>query len=754
MIRTPISMLMLFFSFLFTIPVYSQRVKETAPEPNDNIYELVKAERGAAQKRMQFKAKQNTINYDIKYHRLEWTVDPASEPASISGKVTTYWEAVDPMNTITFDLAENMNVSQVMQRGDNLAYTHNGDELLITLPATQDTRVLDSMTITYGGEPISTGFTSFEQDTHNGIPVLWTLSEPYGALDWWPCKQDLTDKADSIDVIVKHPQFYDTHEYKTASNGVLLSETVIDSIKTSHWKHGYPIPAYLIAIAVTNYSVYSDFAYEGTDSEFPITNYIYPEHLSGVQNLTPITSDIIEFYGELFEMYPYADEKYGHAEFNWGGGMEHTTMSFMGSFGRLLIAHELAHQWFGDKITCGSWEDIWLNEGFATYLEALTREHIDGNEAFIAWRKNTVSDITAKIDGSVRCTDTTDVSRIFDWRLSYQKGAMVLHMLRYKLGDADFFGAIQNYLADPELAFGYARTIDLQNHFEAQSGIDLDEFLADWYMGEGHPSYQLQWDQKGDTAYFRIKQSQSHPSVSFFEMPVPIRVFGSDEQSQWLRLENTEDGQFFVENVSFPITSVQFDPAREFITRNNKVIYSPCLSSNGAPTISAVDTIYLPDSILVTSCEDGMIYLVPEDTDRDIAVIVEASIDSVLATAKTPVSISLFGLENGVYWLYARDSTGNISEPEEFTIMGVGIVNAYSEEIKIYPNPANTILSIVTGNSDLHYIEINSLNGQLMYSGEMEGISQQIDLSSFTEGVYFITIRSKDIVTTRKIIKL
>jgi hypothetical protein len=331
---------------------------------------------------------------------------------------------------------------------------------------------------------------------------------------------------------------------------------------------------------------------------------------------------------------------------------------------------------------------------------------------------------------------------------------MVLHMLRYKLGDADFFGAVKNYLDDPELSFGYARTIDLQNHFEAQSGIDLDNYFADWYVGEGHPSYQLEWNQSGDDAYFFLKQSQSHPSVSFFEMPVPVRVLGKGGKMQWFRLENTENGQLFVENVSFPITSVQFDPARELITRNNKVIYSPCLSNNEVPTFSAVDTIYLPDSILVTICEDGMIYLVPEDTERDIAVIREASIDSVSARANTPVGISLFGLENGVYWLYARDSTGNISEPEAFTIIGVGILNTYSEQIKIYPNPTNTTLSIVTGDSDLHSIEINSLNGQLMYSGEMEGITHQIDLSSFTEGVYFITIRSKEIVTTRKIIKL
>jgi len=236
-------------------------------------------------------------------------------------------------------------------------------------------------------------------------------------------------------------------------------------------------------------------------------------------------------------------------------------------------------------------------------------------------------------------------------------------------------------------------------------------------------------------------------------MPVTVRVLGSEGQSQWLRLENTENGQLFVETVSFPINSVQVDPESELISGYSTVTYTTCLSADEAPTFSDFDTLFLPYSIRLTSCKDGMIYLVPEDTDKDIDAIGGASIDSVVAIAYTPVIISLNGLENGVYWLYVRDSTGNISEPEAFTITGVGIENAYSEEIKIYPNPSSTILNIFTGNSELHSIEINSLNGQLMYSGEMEGSSQQIDLSLFTEGVYFITIRSNNIVTTRKIIK-
>ena len=512
----------------------------------------------------------NTSNYDIKYHRLEWNVNPINNPASIAGTVTTYWVAKTPMNAITFDLKSNMIVSQITQRGNPLNFSQANDELVITLPTTQGTNVLDSLSISYSGIPVSGGFGYYNRSTHNTVPIVWTLSEPYGAMYWWPCKQDLNDKADAVDIIVTTPQFYlGTAEYKTASNGVLISETINGSNKRTHWKHNYPIPAYLIAFSVTNYVAYSDYAYPGTPQQFPILNYVYPETLTSAQSSTPVTADIIELYGNIFEMYPYANEKYGHAQFPWGGGMEHTTMSFMVSFGRSLIAHELAHQWFGDKITCGSWEDIWLNEGFATYCEGLTIEGLDGTAAFKSWRSSKISNITSQTSGSVFCTDTTSVNRIFDSRLSYNKGSMVLHMLRYKLGNVNFFQGIKNYLADPNLAFGYAKTPQLKNHLATQSGLNLDEFFADWFTGQGYPSYNIQWNQNGNSLFITVNQTTSHASVPFFEMPLPVKVLGTSGEILWLRLENNSNNQLFTENVNFPIAQIQFDPDYELISKNN-----------------------------------------------------------------------------------------------------------------------------------------------------------------------------------------
>ena len=555
---------LLYIFILFYSLSFGQKVENII---EDNLDEIVNFEKRNAANKIAFKANSNTTNYDLKYHRLEWSVDPATP--EINGKVTSYFTALENLNQITFDLASNMSVSKVTQRGSDLNFTQNSnEELVIDLSSTQNTGVLDSLTVIYGGNPVSSGFGSFEISRHgpSNTPVLWTLSEPYGAKGWWPCKQDLIDKIDSIDVYVTHPA-----QYKAASNGVLKSETISGNNKITHWKHKFPIPAYLIAIAVTNYEVYNDHVDIGN---FDVVNYVYPESLNSAQVGTAITPRIMDLFGELFEPYPYASEKYGHAEFGWGGGMEHTTMTFMGGWNRGLIAHELAHQWFGNKITCGSWGDIWLNEGFATYLDGLVYEDFDGENNFKSWRLSQVNNIVSQTGGSTYVSDTTSVNRIFDGRLSYRKGAMILHMLRYKLGDDQFFQAIKNYLADPDLAFSYAKNQDLQDHLEAVSGESLTEFFNDWYYGEGYPSYDVSWHQNSSNQIIRftVNQTQSHSSVSFFEMPLPVRVNGSGGESEIVRLEVTENGQTFDTLISFDIVSIEIDPEIQLISKNNNSV--------------------------------------------------------------------------------------------------------------------------------------------------------------------------------------
>ena len=308
---------------------------------------------------------------------------------------------------------------------------------------------------------------------------------------------------------------------------------------------------------------------QGTDS-LEILNYVYPETYSQAVTQTPITADLIDLFDSLFIPYPFENEKYGHAQFGWGGGMEHQTMSFMVNYSFGLVAHELAHQWFGNKVTCGTWQDIWLNEGFATYLTGLSYENVQP-QFWSNWKSSTSNSATSFSGGSVFVTDTTSVNSIFSSRLSYNKGAYLLHMLRWKMGDSAFFQGCRNYLNDTSLAYGYAKTAQLKQHLEASSGLNLTEFLDDWYYGQGYPNYQVSYNQNGATTDINIQQTTSHSSVSFFEMPVPIYFEGPNGEDTTVVLDHTFSGQTFNVSIPFTITNAVFDPEQWILTRNNTI---------------------------------------------------------------------------------------------------------------------------------------------------------------------------------------
>ncbi|WP_432672620.1 M1 family aminopeptidase [Flavobacterium sp. SM2513] len=603
------------------------------------IHAIAESEMKSASATMNFIANPNTLNYDVTYQKLEFTVNPAVY--FISGKVTTTFKALSSMSSVVFDLTNDLTVSSVKQNNLPVAFSQSAEELTITLQNTLTTGTSSSVEIIYSGAP-SENEDAFTVSNHSGTPILWTLSEPYGARDWFPCKQDLNDKVDSIDVYITAPSIY-----TSVSNGLEVSQTPnTNGTKTTHFSHNYPIPAYLIAIAVTNYQIFTQTA--GTaPNTFPIVNYLYPEDFTASQASVAVTLPIMDLYEDLFETYPFSDEKYGHAQFGWGGGMEHTTVSFMGGFSRELIAHELGHQWFGDKITCGSWNDIWLNEGFATYLSGLVIENLDGNLQFRLWKNSLISNITSQNGGSVYVPESqvTNVNRIFSSRLSYNKGAMVVNMLRFKLGDTNFFQGMKNYLADTDLAYGYAQTVDLKSHLETVSGLDLTEFFNDWIYGEGFPSYQLQAENLVDQVQITVNQSQSHSSVSFFEMPLPVRLLGANGQQADVILNNTTDNQIFIENVAFTVTSIVFDPEKQLISKNNQVT----LGTN---------TLEFNAMRLYPNPTSSLLNLQLLDGTQIENVIFYNTLGQVIKTS-TDTSWDVSNFANGVYFIKVTNSFGS-----------------------------------------------------------------------------------------------
>lgn len=536
---------------------------------------MVEAEMKAASATINFRVNPNTQNYDITYHELRLSVDPNNTTPYISGVVTTTFTALSNMNVVTFDMATELAVSSVTMNNLNLTFSQSNYELNINLPSTLVTGNTATVTITYAGSPPQAegAFTRGTHPANNGTPVIFTLSEPYGARDWWPCKQDLNDKVNTLDVYITAPS-----TYVSVSNGIEVSQTISGSNKTTHFHHNYPIPAYLIAIAVTNYQIYNQQGGLGTTASpyFPIVNYLYPESYATATSATQLgtTPTIINLYESLLEPYPFRNEKYGHAQFGWGGGMEHTTVSFMGSFGRSLIAHEMAHQWFGDKITCGSWKDIWLNEGITEYMSGLVVENLDGAAPFVTWKSNKITSITSQTSGYVylQDSDLTNVNRIFSSRLTYDKGSMVTHMLRWKLGDTAFFQALKNYLADSSLAYGYALTGNLKSHMENVYVSSLTDFFNDWIYMQGYPTYTITAQNWGaGQAKITVNQTQSDPSVAYFEMPLQIRLTGTGGVTHDVVVNHTTNGQEFIVAVPFVVTGVIFDPNKHIISKNNVV---------------------------------------------------------------------------------------------------------------------------------------------------------------------------------------
>jgi aminopeptidase N len=560
------------FSFFISAFVFAQTEEEAYEK-------LINAEQKAAFKNMQVQVNPNTANYDITYHELRFTVNPATTTGFISGVVKTTFTALSNMNTVTFDLATQLTVSNVKRGTTNLTFNQANNELVINLPATLTTGNSTTVEITYSGNP-PTAEQAFTRGTHGGTPIIYTLSEPFGARDWWPCKQDLNDKINSVDIYITAPS-----SNVSVSNGVKQSRIVNGANATTHFRHNYPIPAYLISINVTNYQEYTSQLGLGTPQSpfIPFINYLYPEsNTTTNQNNINQTNAIFDLFETLFGPYPFRNEHYGHVQFGFGGGMEHTTMSSMGSFGRSLIAHELGHQWFGDKITCGSWRDIWLNEGLTEYTAGLTVEGLDGAASFVSWKNSKINNITSSNSGALYLTETEaqSVSRIFSSRLSYNKGAMVSHMLRWKMGDAMFFQALRNYLNDPALAYGYAVTSNLKAHLEAVYGSSLTEFFNDWVYGQGYPTYSVSAQNFGTgQAKITVNQTTNFPSgasngVDFFEMPLEIRLTSASGQTHDVVVENTTTNQNFIVNVPFVVTGVEFDPNKHIISRNSTAILS------------------------------------------------------------------------------------------------------------------------------------------------------------------------------------
>jgi aminopeptidase N len=503
-------------------------------------------------------------NFTVYYYRCNLNIDPAVR--YISGSVTSYFKITASTDQITYDLTNKLVVDSIIFHDGKISYSQTASNaLVINFPGTLSQNAQDSLSVFYHGVPDDDSIFkgSFVQSVHNNIPVLWTLSEPYGAAAWWPCRNGLDDKPDSIDVYITHPS-----QYKASSNGLLIDSVKNKTNITTHYKHRYPIASYLVAIAVTNYSVFTTSVTANSIS-IPVIQYVYPENLQDFESRTYLFLNALQLFSNYFGIYPFYKERYGQTQFGYGGGMEHQTNSFVSGTNEILMVHELAHQWFGDKVTCANWQDIWLHEGFATWMADLFYTEKLDTAYYEAYVNYDLNKIIAEPGGSVWVDDTTNVGRIFDSRLSYSKGAFLLRMLRWTIGDSAFFKGLNAYLDDPQLAFGFARTADLQHHLEQTSSIDLDYFFNQWFYGEGFPTFLVHWYQQPSTGklYLQVDETTSVPSsINFFQVKLPLQLINTGNAKTITLNCHYNHQQFVLQNPGFTIAKIAVDSDKYLIS--------------------------------------------------------------------------------------------------------------------------------------------------------------------------------------------
>ena len=527
-------------------------------------------------------------NFDVNYIRCEWKLDPAVR--YIQGKVTFYFSLTKASDSIVLDLVQQLVTDSVKYHGTSTGFMQTSDDgLSIDLPGTLAAGTKDSVSIYYQGVPPASS-SAFFQYIHGGVPVIYTSSEPYGSKSWWPCKNGLTDKADSIDIVITNPV-----GYTASTNGRLINEVVNGSEKTATYTHRYPIATYLVAIGITNYQTTTDtLNINGKKMEFK--GYYYPESFADFSRYESFTKEWIGLFSKLFGDYPFVKEKYAQTQSGINGGMENQTNTFLGSRGPNLQAHELMHQWTGDLVTCGSWQHIWLNEGFATYGVLVALEYL-----YPAFYKDlvvgTFNDVVSQPGGAVFVEDTSSVSRIFSNRLTYNKGAYLFHMLRWTLGDSSFYRGMRRYFSDPAIKYGYAMTKDLQRNLEQESGKNLESFFQKWFYGEGYPIYKAEWFQnKNNWIKLKLSQATSHPSVSFFDMPVAIKLKAGTKETI-VRLDNTFNGQEFWIDPGFAVDTVLIDPDLWLLSKNNTSVK---IIENSAQNELRIFPIPSPDELTIS----------------------------------------------------------------------------------------------------------------------------------------------------------
>ena len=533
---------------------------DDAPPPrprstHEHVFlEAAAKERGAkALLKKSIVATPNQELFDVHHYFLDMTIN--YDARLLTNTVTTTAEVVgDSISELELNMYSGLTiVSAIVDGSPAVGYSRiPGDDMItVLLGRTYFQGETVAVGVKYQVDALwLNGAGHFNWSSYNGQTMISTYSEPDGAHTWWPCKDVISDKADSLDFRLNVPE-----GMIVASNGSLVTEFNFGDWHRYYWKTSYPISTYLVSLAIYPYETYSDWytPLAGGDP-MEVQFYVFPDHMDSVQTTYAQTVPMLEAFAAVYGEYPFLDEKYGHAEFLEGGGMEHQTISSLGGWDEDLIAHEAVHQWWGNMVTCADHSHIWLNEGMAMWSEAYWMGERYGFEEY----KAHLAGISYFGPGTVIGEDPANED-IYFYGLTYFKAGWVIHMLRGVLGDTDFFAGLAQYRANH--AYGHATTADLQAAMETASGRDLTTFFQQWIYEEYFPVYRMSWIPGPGAGEITVTIDQTQENGGLFEMPVPLRIV-TDVSTTDLKVENNQLSQQFVIPVDGTVSSVALDPDR------------------------------------------------------------------------------------------------------------------------------------------------------------------------------------------------
>ncbi len=724
-------------------------------------------------------------NIDVVFHRAWWRIQPDSTVKYIRGVVTTYFKTTQPnVSQITFDLNKVFDNAflLVSYHGTSCTKTvSNSNILTITLPSTiTATNTLDSLVIEYRGAPpaVSGAAEGYQRaTTPTSQNYIYTLSESYEDRDWWPCKADMQDKIDSMEISVS-TRWTGADTFWVATNGRLVDSTITGANRTFTFKNTYPMASYLVCVSVARYNRY----YRGTVNQggvqVPIVYYLfrgktaaqYTAILTSMDYMTTLLTQLSNRFG----YYPFRRDKHGFYEGLGGaGGMEHQSFSAMATSAlnsRQTLAHELMHQWFGDKATFATWADLWLAEGFARYGEVLVGELVPGSgvsaQAELTAARSAARGNTSTPARIINFANSNQIWTGSNISAVYDRGAMAVSMLRALAGDTKFFEACKNYLDSTHgSGFKSATTDSLKNNFNKVLGIDLTPFFNDFVLGTGYPTYSIYWQAKaGNGIYVSVgSQTKSASNVAYFNSPIVLRVQGALGKDTSIVFYDLTDGNFASGNLAvagngigvptpgnrlfFPLsfvpTTVTFDPTHK------------TLGDGTALQVSTLDLRVLSFEVQKSNGGNNA-YLKLDGNSANSTIILERSGDGIHFTELGNMAEQVSTTSDKRYTLQDMNPLAG-SNYYRAKYQDAAGATLYSKQVKLTQDAANEF--VLAQNPVKNVIRLKNPVGyqnetvvlalfdmagkqQLQYATKVTGSMTEIKLPMLAKGVYVLEIKN------------